>query len=304
MYNYGAIPHCKEHGSALNFGQDEMFKEKYKQLIDDGFCIIEDVLSKQFLNRCRKETDRLCQSAPEENRNRFQSQGSMLSAMSHPIFAELIAWQKSIDALRSMGFKNPTFTDGYIISKPPHSPKLFWHYDWFAWDDPTVYYPKPQQVFLMYYLIDTTTHNGCLRTIPGSHLRHNPLHDHLHNPHAQEISIAEDTNRPEFSTRPDEVDVPIKAGELLIGDARLLHASHANQSNQRRTVITLWFQPDFCILPERIKAQMVAKTQTVPSNWPVTAKKMVTDLHPRYNGQAEPYGRILYKPKPRHIGQT
>ena len=116
--------------------------------------------------------------------------------------------------------------------------------------------------------------------------------------------MAEDTNRPEFSTRPDEVDVPIKAGELLIGDARLLHASHANQSNQRRTVITLWFQPDFCILPERIKAQMVAKTQTVPSNWPVTAKKMVAALHPRYNGQAEPYSRILYKPKPRHIGQT
>ena len=281
-----------------------MFKKKYKQLIDDGFCIIEGVLPEELLNRFRKETDRLCQSASEENQTRFQSQGSMLSAMSHPIFAELIAWRKSINALKSMGFKHPTFTDGYIISKPPNSPKLFWHYDWFSWDDPTVYCPKPQQVFFMYYLIDTTPHNGCLRTIPGSHLQHNPLHDHLNNPHAQDISMAKDINRPEFSTRPDEVDVPIKAGDLLIGDARLLHAAHANQSNQRRTVITLWFQPDFCTLPERIKAQMTAKTQTVPSNWPDTAKKIVTDLHPKYNGPAEPYGRVLYKPKPRNVEQT
>lgn len=281
-----------------------MFKEKYKQLIDNGFCIIEDVLSERLLNQCRIETDRLCQSDPEENRKRFQSQGSMLSAMSHPIFAELIAWQKSFDALISMGFKNPTFTDGYIISKPPRSPKLFWHYDWFAWDDPTVHQPRPQQVFFMYYLIDTTSHNGCLRAIPGSHLQHNPLHDHLHNPHAQETSVAEDTDCPEFSTRPDEVDVPIRAGDLLIGDARLLHASHANRSNQRRTVITLWFQPDFCNLPERIKAQMVAKTQKIPLDWPVVAKKMVTGLHPKYGGRAEPYGRILYKPKPCHIERT
>ena len=281
-----------------------MFNKKYKQLIDDGFCIIEGVLPEGFLNRFRKETDRLCQSASEENQTRFQSQCSMLSAMSHPIFAELIAWQKSINTLKSMGFKHPTFTDGYIISKPPNSPKLFWHYDWFAWDDPTVYCPKPQQVFFMYYLIDTTPHNGCLRTIPGSHLQHNPLHDHLNNPHAQDISMAKDINRPEFSTRPDEVDVPIKAGDLLIGDARLLHAAHANQSNQRRTVITLWFQPDFCTLPDRIKAQMAAKTQTVPSNWPDTVKKIVTNLHPKYNGPAEPYGRVLYKPKPRNVEQT
>ena len=281
-----------------------MFKEKHKQLINDGFCIIEDVLSEWLLNQCRIETDRLCQLDPEENRKRFQSQGSMLSAMSHPIFAELIAWQKSFDALMSMGFKNPTFTDGYIISKPPRSPKLFWHYDWFAWDDPTVYHPRPPQVIFMYYLIDTTSHNGCLRAIPGSHLQHNPLHDHLHNPHAQEISVAEDTDHPEFSTRSDEVDVPIRAGDLLIGDARLLHASHANRSSQRRTVITLWFQPDFCNLPERIKAQMVAKTQTIPNDWPVAAKKMVTGLHPKYNGQAEPYDRILYKPKPYHIRRT
>ena len=276
-----------------------MFKKKYKQLIDDGFCIIEGVLPEELLNRFRKETARLCQSASEENQTRFQSQGSMLSAMSHPIFAELIAWRKSINTLKSMGFKHPTFTDGYIISKPPNSPKLFWHYDWFSWDDPTVYLPRPQQVFLMYYLVDTTIENGCLRVIPGSHLHHNELHDNLNNPHSEEISTATHLERTEFSIRPDEIDVPVKAGDLVIGDARLLHASHANCSDQRRTVITLWFQPEFSQLPDRVKAQMVAKTQPLPDDWSESDKSRLSLLFPKYNGSAQPYGRILYKQNPK-----
>ena len=34
----------------------------------------------------------------------------------------------------------------------------------------------------------------------------------------------------------------VRAGDLIIGDARMLHAAHANTSDARRTVITLWFQ--------------------------------------------------------------
>ena len=232
----------------------------------------------------------------------------MLTVMTHPIFAELITWQQSLDALFSLGicrdtkpiglFKDPTFTDGYIISKPPHSPPLFWHYDWFAWEDPTVYEPRPQQVFFMYYLTDTTRQNGCLRVIPGSHLQHNALHDLLDNPHAEAISRADDLDCPEFSPRPDEIDVPVEAGDLLIGDARLLHAAHPNRSDHRRTVITLWFQPDFCDLPERIQAQMVEKTQKIPDDWPAEAQEMVRRVNPKYEGNAEPYGRILYRRKP------
>ena len=46
-----------------------------------------------------------------------------------PVFLELIAWQPALDALVQLGWPagGATFTDGYIISKPPHSPPLFWH---------------------------------------------------------------------------------------------------------------------------------------------------------------------------------
>jgi len=222
----------------------------------------------------------------------------MRSAMADPLFADLIAWSPALDQLSSMGFQNPTYTDGYIISKPPKSPQLFWHYDWFAWQDPGAYDAAPQQVFLMYYLTDTSITNGCLRVIPGSHRHHNVLHEHIGNPHSGMLSRAEDLDQLAFSSRPDEVDVPVRAGDLVIGDARLLHAAHANKSSEWRTVITLWFQPNYASLSDRVKAQMVQKIQKIPTDWPIEATTMVKALHPTYKGNAKPYVRDLYRKNP------
>ena len=220
----------------------------------------------------------------------------MMSAMTDPLLAELITLPSALKVLANLGYTAPTFTDGYLISKLGHSPRLFWHYDWFAWKDPDARAREPQQIFLMYYLIDTTPENGCLRVIPGSHRQHNPLHELLSSPHSPELSRIDNPDNPAFSTRPDEVDVPVKAGDLIIGDARMLHAAHANTSEQLRTVITLWIQPRFAELPDRVKAQMVQKTHAVPTEWPEDARQAVESMHPQYGGHAEPYGRDLYEP--------
>ncbi len=210
----------------------------------------------------------------------------------------MIALPQALQCLAALGFDQPTFSDGYIISKPAHSPPLFWHYDWFAWEDPRSYEPVPPQVFLMYYLTDTNRQNGCLRVIPSSHLQHNALHDVLRAPHSQELGAAHDVVAAvEFSTRPDEIDVPVRAGDVVIGDARLLHAAHSNETDERRTLITLWYQPDLCSLPERMQAQMAHKVQQLPETWPPEAKALVTPLLARYEGSAEPYARSLYRSK-------
>ena len=259
--------------------------------------MFEGILADPLLTDLRTATDVMCEADPPERRARHRAQGSMHSAMRDPILADLIAWRPALECLASIGFDQPTFTDGYVISKPPHSPRLFWHYDWFAWLDPSAYEPQPPQVFLMYYLTDTSRENGCLRVVPGSHLEHNALHDLLDNPHSEALSRADDMSLPAFSFRPDEVDVPVKAGDLVIGDARMLHAAPANQSDERRTVITLWFQPAFATLPEKVKAQMLKKTHPIPENWPEAAARKVRALHPVYDGTAEPYARELYRPR-------
>jgi ectoine hydroxylase-related dioxygenase (phytanoyl-CoA dioxygenase family) len=268
-----------------------------RSLIESGYCVVREVLPPTMIRDLRAATDALCDGQTEEHAARFRAQGSMfqLGAVDGGVFARLIAWRPALDVLAAMGFAQPTYTDGYVISKPPKSPRLFWHYDWFAWEDPTAYDAQPQQVFFMYYLSDTTAENGCLRAIPGSHRNHNPLHDLLAEPHSQAVSTDTAQGRAELSRRPDEIDVPVSAGDLLIGDARLLHATHPNDSDQRRTVITLWFQPDYANLPERIKAQMVAKTHAIPDAWPDADREAVRRLNPTYEGDAEPYGRSLYR---------
>jgi ectoine hydroxylase-related dioxygenase (phytanoyl-CoA dioxygenase family) len=271
-----------------------MDKQKYDQLIEDGYCLVEAVLDAEMLRALREVTEGLLAAQPEEARARQRTTGSMIPITSDPFFADLIAWPRALESLAALGFPEPTFSDGWIISKPPHSPRLFWHYDWFAWEDPRSYEPAPMQLFLMYYLTDTRRENGCLRVIPGSHRRHNPLHDLIAAPHSKTLAQGEDLSAAEFAERPDEVDVPVRAGDLLIGDARLLHASHENQSDERRTLITLWYQPDLRSLPERMQAQIARKTQQPPDSWPPEARDRIAPLLSRYGGDAEPYGKSFY----------
>ena len=270
----------------------------WAELLDRGFTVVPSVLPQQLLVRLRSLVNRLCDGQSAKSTKALRSQGSMFPAMSDPLLAELITLPRALDMLKTMsGCDSPTFTDGYIISKPGQSPPLFWHYDWFSWStDADRRVDMPPQVFFMYYLQETTPINGCLRVIPRSHRQHNPLHDAIGNPHRPEVSKAKDMGLPEFSQRRDEVDVPVHSGDLVIGDARLLHAAHSNATDRRRTVVTLWMQPNFDSLPEPTKAQMVQKTQRVPESWSRQDRERVEALHPRcrYTGRAQPTERQLY----------
>lgn len=127
-----------------------------------------------------------------------------------------------------------------ILSKPAHGPPLYWHQDFMQWHSPRAATLWPTRIFLSYYLVDTTRENGCLRVIPGSHRKRHRLHDLLPDAHGQELQALEDRSHPAFSDDPDAVDVPLRAGDLLIADARLLHAAWPNRSDRRRTLLLAW----------------------------------------------------------------
>jgi hypothetical protein len=277
-------------------GTAETVQTKREALLRDGYTDFPGVLSPPLLEELRRVTDAVL---ARYDTSAFKSQGSMLHTTEHPLFADLIALPEALACLAALGYPNAAYSDGYIISKPPKGGRLFWHYDWFAWEDERSYRNPPLQLFLMYYLSDTTRENGCLRVIPGSHLQENPLHRQLIEPHSAKLTRLDDPTRPEFSDRPDEVDVPVRAGDLLIGDARLLHAAHTNETDERRTLITLWYQPELETLPERIQAQMAQKTQPIPDDWPDDARKKIRPLlaSQRYRGDAAPYERQLWQPR-------
>ena len=260
--------------------------EKYDQLIADGYCVVENVLKEKMLTRLRTVTDELLDAQTEDERAAHRSSGSMISVYMDPLFAELVAYRRALQALEALGFLRPKWSSGYVISKPAQSPPLFWHQDWWGWDDPCSYTALPQQLFLMYYLVDTTPYNGCLRVIGGSHLNRHPLHDILPNAHGEALQRVEDPDHPAYQRVSGEIDIPVKSGDLVIGDSRLLHASHGNQSDERRTVITLWYHPFFALLPVSMQAHIGRLRQNFA--WSDAEWEQIAELTPVCNGDVEP----------------
>lgn len=278
-----------------------MNSAKREQLIRDGYCVFPGVLSPGLLADLQRVTGDILDGLPTEHEQDNRSTGSMVSVYEHPLFADLIALPEAQEALRSLGFSKAGFSSGYIISKPPRSPRLFWHYDWAGWDAPESFTEQVPQIFFMYYLTDTRRENGCLRVVPGSHTQDNDLIPLLDEAHTPELLRAADPSRPAFSDRPDEVDVPITAGDLLIGDSRLLHAAHANNSDARRTVITLWFHPDTHLLGERLQAFIGDMVSDPPAEWPDATRNKTEAMLARYSGDATAWPWNRHRPYPSSV---
>ena len=262
------------------------YGEKRKQLDRDGYCLLENIIDSGMLERLRDVTDQVLARTEAAHFEEKRSQGSVIPVFEHPSMAELIACPAVLAALAALGFADPKWGSGFIISKPPHSPPLFWHHDARFWDDPVSYTPQTIQCFLMIYLVDTTPHNGCLRLIPGSHLKRHPLHDQLPGAHAEDLGRMNDPDHPAYKRVAGEVDVPVKTGDVVMGSARLFHAAHGNQSDQRRTNITLWYYPAFAELPESIQAYLAQDAW--PAAWHEQTKDLVEPLRPVYEGDAGP----------------
>ena len=260
---------------------------KHRQLIEDGFCVIEDHLDEPTVKRLR------CVAAsklekPEADRTEQKSTGSMIPNRYLPELADLIASQQTLDALARLGFTDVRFSRAYLISKPPHSPQLFWHQDFTVWSgEPRAYSGPSPQIFAMFYLVDTVRHNGCLRFLPGSHHSRHPLHDELDVAHAAAARRMDDPDSPLYGRGDGEVDVPVCAGDLVLGDGRALHAAHPNQSNAERSVITIWYHPMFSDLQEGSQKQIADLAQAEWADWPDAERGKVAKIIASYEGAAE-----------------
>ena len=271
------------------------FEQKRLQLDQDGFCLLEGIIDNGMIKRLREVTDAVIAQQEAAHFERQRAQGSLIRVTEDPFMARLVAYRPILEALAGLGFPHPKWGSGFIISKPPKSPPLFWHQDARFWDDPISYTPRTIQCFLMIYLVDTTRHNGCLRLIPGSHLKRHRLHDALPDAHEDDLSRAADMAHLAFQRAEGEVDVPVRAGDVVMGSARLLHAAHGNLSDQRRTNITLWYYPDYANLPEGIRAYL--SDTDWPPDWQAQNRDLLAPLVPAYEGNAAPI-RLNRKPGP------
>lgn len=185
------------------------------------------------------------------------------------------------DLLRSEDLK---WLSGYVSSKAPHSPALWWHQDWWCWDHPISFRRAAVQVAVLCYLQDTDRNNGALRVLPGSHHKSAPMHallPELHGEHASRLPL----DHPAMMESPDQLTVPVRAGDAVVLDYRLLHGTYANDTPHRRDCLLLSFIPNWRGLPSEIEAHF-ALHPALP-NEQETASSVASayaDLLPRFFG--------------------
>lgn len=229
---------------------------KRNELVELGYTLIPGVMPKPLLNELHTWSDDVFTRVTVDPKYRYQ--GSDLHVYTaekwaemgrksdeknfpDPIVGKLIDQPLQTAICRQMGLEGLTSSGGIIIlSKPAYGPPLYWHQDFMEWNSPRAATPWPTKIFLSYYMTDTTRENGCLRVIPGTHRKRIDLHDTLPDAHEAEIQAVDDLSHHIFADRSDAIDVPMKAGDLIIADARLMHGAWPNQTDQRRTLLLAW----------------------------------------------------------------
>ena len=261
---------------------------KRNQLVVQGFSIVPNVMPKSLLNQLCVWSDNILDHVTVDHKIRYQ--GSDIFVYTERLWAEvdrdtrpnhfpaplaenIIEIPDQKDACRLIGLESLKPDDVVIIlSKPGYGPSLYWHQDFMKWNSPEAATPWPTRIFLSYYLTDTYRENGCLRVIPGTHRKRHQLHDILPDAHSPQIQAIDDLSHPAFADYSDAVDVPAKAGALIILDARLLHATWPNQTDQRRTLLLAWH--DVFSFPDP------------PSWWTEEIPEMVKDTGIKYEKSA------------------
>ena len=222
-------------------------------LLRDGYAVVPGVLGDDLLSRLRDYAHGFLDDHPVDTKHRYQGSDFHIQGESRwasnpnedrhhaPIVDELVDNPRQREVADAMGLEGLHSGGGIIIlSKPAQGPPLYWHQDCMHWNHPQAALPWPSQIFMSYYLVDTTRENGCLRAIPGTHLKRIPLHADLPAAHGPEIQAA-DVDHPAFAEHPDEVDLTVKAGDLVFADARVLHAAWPNQTDERRPLVLQWW---------------------------------------------------------------
>ena len=258
------------------------------KLIDEGYCVVPRLLDTELLQRVRRVSQRLLDENSAEEKRKRGHQGNVVSlAYQDPVFSELIALPAALEALAALGFARPRYFGGAIIAKEAGSPPLYWHQDWTYWEEPESADPIPHQLFLMWYLTNTSRPNGCLRVVPGSHRSRLEAHDRI-GTHDDGVRNQNPETSAGYQPLDGEVDVAVTAGDLVIGDARVLHAAHANTTGQRRTVITLWYVPRFDELSEKVRAGYQSQLRTMPDSLAEQERELLAPVLVDYSGAAHP----------------
>jgi len=222
---------------------------------ENGYLVIEDLLSGQQLQTCRDEIERLHHVADDLEKQgdadlkHFQrepyAQGSnrddglpVLRKIEEtgkfsPLFRDLAKTPRLISTLQALLCDDLLQFRSTLMLKPAfHGSAHAYHQDSSYWPiDP------PDLITVSIALTDATPQNGCIRVIPGSHKW--GLLDW------GRISLKKDESidNVDFDTS-KAIELPLKAGSALLFHSLTVHGSGPNDSpDPRNTALYAYFSP-------------------------------------------------------------
>ena len=119
------------------------------ELFEKGYVKISNLIDKDLLTKTNNLTTNLVNQQSEEDKKKQVSTGSMISVSNDESFLNLIVNDELLKIFSKMGYSNPKWSSGYIIGKTANSAPLYWHTDWWAWDDPISFAKKPPMIFVI-----------------------------------------------------------------------------------------------------------------------------------------------------------
>lgn len=241
----------------MSFLESEQVDEHRRELVELGYTVIKGVWDSDFITEMNRWSSKVVEDNPPDEKFRYQGSDIHVftedrwarrvhlvegpTRMPHANAQRIIEHPLQEQICNELGFGAMDVQEWVILlSKPPGGLQCYWHQDYINWNSPECLTPWPTVLSFGYYLCDTHRGNGCLRVIPGSHRKRHELHDQIPTPHDNEVQQMTDLSDATFSEHPDCVDIEANAGDLVLVDARLLHSTWSNESDERRTLLLHW----------------------------------------------------------------
>jgi hypothetical protein len=250
----------------------------------DGFAVLRDFLEPSELAALRADVDAVLAAPLPPGCERPHNTLAPLRWNDRIVRRVLSSEPRRTALAEAIGADDLRWISAYISVKPARSAALWWHQDWWCWDQPVSYRRATSQVAVLCYLTETTARNAALRVLPGTHHRSVALHAALPEAHTREAGDL-DADEAAMRDHPDQITLDVQAGDAVVTDYRLLHGTHPNTSRERRDCLMLTFTPAWQRLPADIRAHLVrhpalpaATEQPAAGEWPL-------ELLPRYAGE-------------------
>jgi ectoine hydroxylase-related dioxygenase (phytanoyl-CoA dioxygenase family) len=150
--------------------------------------------------------------------------------------ADLVRHPTILDQVESLlGPNLLCWASDFFSKSPDDGMRVTWHQDSTYWG-----LSKPDIVTAWVAFTPSTVRSGCLRVVPGSHLR-----DQL--PHGDTFAVDNMLSRgQEIQVKVDErdaVDVVLQPGQMSMHHVRLIHGSEPNRADHRRIGFAIRYLP-------------------------------------------------------------